>query len=587
MVNREAGSVLRPLGQVFREGTVAGLTDAQLLERYAVRNDPAAFEALLARYGPMVLGVCRRRLRDRHAAEDAFQATFLVLVRKAGSIRVDRSIGPWIHGVAWRVAERARVEASRRSHRELTGQVAISAEAPPDPESKHRELAEVFDEEIRRLPEKYRVPVVLCHLEGLTHEEASQRLGWPLGTVSIRLMRAHARLRDRLTRRGSAPMALVMVEAMSSGDLTGPVVPPGLFEDALRTSIGAKVVPPLIAELAGGVLKSMIRSKIRAAAIGLASLGLVASLAALAVAYLPQAPRPAKVVNGKVVDDQGRPIPGAEVWLPFHFGGADDRTIHAVTDAGGRFSLPISEETLNKERSRPRAPSVWSFAKGRSIGTAGAYRVLVGDDATDLVVRLGPATDTAFTVIGPDGRPVAGARVEPYYVLAPNNAYEVPPKGMLPSLSLASLGRARLRPPPRHGAESGLARSRSPTEAFGRQLLRLTDKADEPAERTIRLRPVGRVEGRIVASRSELARGVDLYLSTEEELHMGGWAAEGEAHVVSDEQGRFSVPALASGAMRIDGVVSTDCYRSASACPSGSRSGRATRLRSNRRWKPR
>ena len=127
----------------FGEGTVAGLTDAQLLERYAARDDAAAFEALLTRYGPMVLGVCRRRLRDGHAAEDAFQATFLVLVRKASSIRVNRSIGPWIHGVAWRVAERARVEAGRRESAKSTGQAVEAAEARLDPELGRRELAEV------------------------------------------------------------------------------------------------------------------------------------------------------------------------------------------------------------------------------------------------------------------------------------------------------------------------------------------------------------------------------------------------------------------------------------------------------------
>jgi RNA polymerase sigma factor (sigma-70 family) len=551
MVNRGAGGILGPLSQVFHEGTVAGLTDAQLLERYATLGDDAAFEALLTRYGPMVLGVCRRRLRDGHAAEDAFQATFLVLVRKASSIRVNRSIGPWIHGVAWRVAERARVESARRRDREVTGQAVEQAEARRDPQSTRRELAEVFDEELQRLPDKYRVPVVLCHLEGLTHEEASQRLGCPVGTVSIRLTRAHARLRDRLARRGSSPMALAMLKATSSGEMTGSAVPAALFDDALRASIGSGAIPPAVARLTEGVLNAMIRSKIRTAAVGLVSMGLIASLAALALATLPQSPKPGKVVNGKVVDDQGKPIPGAEVWLPFGFG-ASDRTVHAVTDADGRFALPVPEQSSKDERALARS-SVWSFAPGHSIGTAGAYRVLTDQDASDVVVKLGRSTDTAFMVIGPDGRPVAGARVEPYYVLAPSTAYEFPPKGMLPSISGVTDAQGRVRLPSME--RKGFGKVAVTTEAFGRQLLRLTDKADEPAERTIRLRPVGRVEGRIVASRPELARGVDLYLSAEEELHPGGWVAEGEAHVVSDEQGRFSVPALASGMMRIEGGV--------------------------------
>ena len=214
--------------------------------------------------------------------------------------------------------------------------------------------------------------------------------------------------------------------------------------------------------------------------------------------------------------------------------------------------MPVPEEFL-KDEMAARMASVWTFARGHSIGTGRAYAVLAGKEPSDVVVRLGASTDTSFTVIGPDGRPVAGARVEPYYDLAPNNAYEIPPQEMLPAIGGVTDAQGRIRLPAME--RKGFGKVAVTTEAFGRQLLRLTDKADEPAERTIRLRPVGRVEGRITASRPELARGVDLYLSTEEELHTGAWVAEGEAHVVSDEQGRFSVPVLASGAMKIQGSV--------------------------------
>src|SRR4051794_31493334 len=186
------------LGQVFREGTVAGLSDAELLERCAARRDPASLEALVSRHGPMVLGVCRRTLRDEHDVADAFQATFLVLTRRAGSPTVCSagSLGPWLHGVAWRVCTRLRADTARRRARVAAGvDVAEVADRRGGPDTS--DLRDRLDQELSRLPEKYRVPVVLCHLEGLTQEEAGRRLGCPTATVGVRLMRARERLRDR------------------------------------------------------------------------------------------------------------------------------------------------------------------------------------------------------------------------------------------------------------------------------------------------------------------------------------------------------------------------------------------------------
>jgi RNA polymerase sigma factor (sigma-70 family) len=167
------GAVRRQLERVFAGGSVAGLTEGQLLDRFVAARDDAAFEALVVRHGPMVHSVCRRMLRDPNDVDDAFQATFLVLVRKAGSLRRRDLLGNWLYGVAFRVASRARSVSARRMKIETpadeVAELALArdeCEPAPDPS---------LHEELHRLPEKYRAPVVLCYLEGLTHEEAAGR----------------------------------------------------------------------------------------------------------------------------------------------------------------------------------------------------------------------------------------------------------------------------------------------------------------------------------------------------------------------------------------------------------------------------
>src|SRR5581483_10440199 len=169
-----------------------GLSDAELLRRFVRGRDAAAFELLVWRHGPMVLGVCRRVLRDAHAAEDAFQAAFLVLARKARSLDRRGSIANWLYAVAYHVALKARAEAARRQRRERR---ASAAEAGAAPGEAWADLRPVLDEELSRLPEAYRQAVVLCYLEGRTNAEAARLLGWPVGTVKGRLARARDLLR--------------------------------------------------------------------------------------------------------------------------------------------------------------------------------------------------------------------------------------------------------------------------------------------------------------------------------------------------------------------------------------------------------
>jgi RNA polymerase sigma-70 factor (ECF subfamily) len=174
--------------------------DGELLERFAVRRDESAFSLLVRRHGPMVLGVCRRVLNDWHQAEDAFQVTFLVLARKAGSLAQPQLLANWLHGVAYRTSLKARGHAFRRDEHER--QAAAMAPTESQSSGSARELREVLDEELNRLPEKYRAPLVLCYLEGKTNEEAARLLNWPVGSMSARLARGRGLLRSRLMRHG-------------------------------------------------------------------------------------------------------------------------------------------------------------------------------------------------------------------------------------------------------------------------------------------------------------------------------------------------------------------------------------------------
>lgn len=178
------------------------MTDVQLLEDFVQENDQASFRALVVRHGPTVLRVCRRVLDDPHEVDDAFQATFLVLVRKAPTIERPEALGNWLYGVAYRVALRARRSVARRRKHEgkkaEMDPVSCATDQPWD------DLGRVVREELGRLPEPYRAPLELCYLQGHSHEEAASELGWPLGTLKVRLVRGRKQLRERLDRRGIA-----------------------------------------------------------------------------------------------------------------------------------------------------------------------------------------------------------------------------------------------------------------------------------------------------------------------------------------------------------------------------------------------
>jgi len=209
------------------------LADGELLDRFERRHEEAAFTALVRRHGRMVLSVCRRVLRHSHDAEDAFQATFLVLAEKAHRLRQPELLANWLYGVAYRTALHARQRAARRSERERGATKMIALDG--DPGSEPRELRRVLDEELHCLPEKYRAPLVLCYLEGKTNEEAARLLGWPSGSMSYRLARGRDLLRQRLEARLSG-LTILLPSILLADHLQPAEVSPFLAKITAQTA---------------------------------------------------------------------------------------------------------------------------------------------------------------------------------------------------------------------------------------------------------------------------------------------------------------------------------------------------------------
>jgi RNA polymerase sigma factor (sigma-70 family) len=256
MTSGQLRTVIHRLRRIVGPGEV-GLGDAELLRRWVSDRDQAAFEVLLWRHGPMVLGVCRRLLRHSEDVEDAFQATFLALVRHAASVRQRNVLGSWLYRVAYRVAVQARAAAAKRTSQDV--KVLESVVGHPDPDPAGRELRAMLDEEVDRLPEHYRAPIVLCYFEGRTNEEAARELGRPVGTILSRLARARACLRRRLTARGLA-LPAGLLAAAGTGSISRAAVPPAFVSAAIETAARASVgeaIPEHIATAAERAVRAM------------------------------------------------------------------------------------------------------------------------------------------------------------------------------------------------------------------------------------------------------------------------------------------------------------------------------------------
>jgi RNA polymerase sigma-70 factor (ECF subfamily) len=288
----ETNTTIRDLQTLFEVGTVGALSDGQLLDRFVARREEAVFEAFIHRHGPMVWGVCRRVLRDHHDAEDAFQATFLVLARKAASVNPREKVGNWLYGVAYQAAMKARATRAKRRARER--QVSEMPEPGAVREEQPDDLLPQLDRELSRLPDKYRVPIVLCDLQEKTHQEAASQLGWPIGTVSGRLSRARAMLAQRLARRGlvlsGGSLGVLLAQDAASASVPTKLIGPtaqaaNLF--AAGRAVTA-VVPAVVAALTGKVLNTMLLSKLKIVTAFLV-VGLALAAGGTSLAYRAQA----------------------------------------------------------------------------------------------------------------------------------------------------------------------------------------------------------------------------------------------------------------------------------------------------------
>jgi RNA polymerase sigma factor (sigma-70 family) len=396
---------LKHLHTLYRVGVLGDLSDAQLLERFLAGLDEGAeagFAALVERHGPMVLRVCRQVLGDPHDAEDAFQATFLVLARRAGSVRRRDSVASWLHGIARRVAMHARADTARRRRHER--QSAATRDLETRDEADIEGWPELH-EELARLPSAYRESVVLCYMEGLTTAAAARRLGCAQGTVLARLSRARARLRRRLIGRGVAPSAGLLM-AGPSPDVARAAVPAGLSRSvipaAMKFAAGTSatgVVPPSVVALAEGVLSMLFRSRLRGI------LGIAATLAAIAAGIGMLAHRPA---GARLQDAPAAPAKAK-----------DGRTAEIVVRAADMTRELGLERFMGLAAIDPETGKWRTIYQGATVGTGP-----VSPDGRYLVYRsLGPNLPPAligiwiYDLTGKDRpRRIFDRRGEPFWI---------------------------------------------------------------------------------------------------------------------------------------------------------------------------
>jgi RNA polymerase sigma factor (sigma-70 family) len=411
MATASLGAAILQVHRLFDEGSVAGLSDGQLLDRFVGDRDERAFETLVGRHGPMVLATCRTVLDDRHAAEDAFQSAFALLVRRASTLRNADALGGWLHRVAYREAVRLGTEAARRR--------ALERTAPPPTRSEDDnpdDLRAIVHAELDRLPESLRLPVVLCDLEGLTKARAAEDLGWTEATVRGRLERARRLLRTRLTRRGLGASAAWLVGSI--GGEASASVSPGLATSAIRA---ASAVIPAASRVA--VRVKVATTVLTIGLVGLAGLGRpgdevrVASppppvREAVEVQAQVEDADPAKPVEvvGRVIDPSGKPVAGAKVRLqvsPTSLPREPEPT--TTTDANGRFSVegprwafPVKVPWWG--------PQVVASAPGFGPGLAfvGHVTETPGEVTVQLVADDLPIEGRILDL---EGRPVAGASI--------------------------------------------------------------------------------------------------------------------------------------------------------------------------------
>ncbi len=361
---RHAG-VMREFHQLFRLGAVGGMTDAQLVARFLARQDDgaqAAFEGLVDRHGPMVMQVCRGVLRDEHDAEDAFQTTFVVLARKARSIWVKDSLASWLHGVAFRVASKARIDAMRRRHHEREAVARTAGSAAVIPNLSWSDDEAIISEEIARLPEKYRAPIILCYLEVMTYQAAANRLGLSEDALRGRLARARERLRSRLSRRGLA--SSTVLAGYRRAIPPAPAVSPAVVRSTIETVTNVlmrKSTEQFLAYQAAfsfgeRIGATVLRSKLRTALLALMSIGLIT--AGVVVVAQPTGGREGQPERAAETRDSAARRSGSNGnwivdWIPF---GGKSGKIEVTVDAI-RHCVHLAEVHMKRDE-RPNDGAV-------------------------------------------------------------------------------------------------------------------------------------------------------------------------------------------------------------------------------------
>jgi RNA polymerase sigma factor (sigma-70 family) len=421
------GMATAPLNQILGRLRVslADAPDADLLKAFLGSRDSAAFAAIVRRHGPTVLNACRQVLRHEPDVEDAFQATFLVLFKNAHAIRDRQSLGSWLFGVAHRVSVNARSRRAKLDTRERTN------EEPPHPAGEApdlswREASALLHAELNRLPDKLRLPLLLCYLEGKSRDEAAAELGWSVGRVKGCLERGRLRLRDRLQKRGVALSAgLLAAVAVRPGS----AAPPG-WVDSVVSFAGSGTVRPAVSALARGV--SPVLTSARRWASALAVAALIGAGTLIAATTAPDAPPPKKeapaaakadpkppageklVVTGKVTDADDKPVAGAKLYVPVLLRDPptteDDVGTRVVGETAndGRYRVEIEKTEITRY--------LIVGAAGHAVGWADLEKATGTHEAT---IQLAKDAPVEGRVIDTEGKPVAGAAVKVVSVLAP------------------------------------------------------------------------------------------------------------------------------------------------------------------------
>jgi RNA polymerase sigma factor (sigma-70 family) len=355
-------TLINRLRHVLSVHSAGEQTDAHHMRCFVASRDEKAFEALVLRHGPMVLGVCRRVLGNAHDAEDSFQATFLILARKAASVRPPEAIARWLHGVAYHTALKARDAIIRRRSRERQAYCPSPITGPPEGWS---EMRSILDQELSRLPDDYRAAVVMCDLEGLTRRNAALQLGWPEGTVAGRLARARDLLARRLTRRGVAlsagGLATFLAEEIASA---APFL--AMVSSALQAALTSKT-PPAVAVLANSFLQASVASRLSSAALLIVVLGLGGAGLCFYAAHAAGDPKADNPPAGQQPPEIFKPAPQAQVKKP-----------GAIFRAPGSYTLAVALTADGKLLARggaDNAVDLWDVASGKKLHTLTGHTV--------------------------------------------------------------------------------------------------------------------------------------------------------------------------------------------------------------------